>query len=64
MKATLRFQNIEQSEEFITGWSRATSKGHTVRIKDFTSGETEVTVYNVSKKGKEFIDNYAAKLNK
>ena len=63
MNATLKFKNYEQSEEFTTAWSRATSKGHTMRVKDFTSGETEITVYNVTKLGREFINNYIAKLN-
>lgn len=57
MKATLKFQNNKQATEFAMAWSRATTGGHTL-------GDTDVTVYNVDKIGKEFIENYIAKLNK
>jgi len=56
MNATLKFQTNKQATEFAMAWSRATSNGHTL-------GDTDITVYNVDNKGKEFIENYISKLN-
>ena len=56
MKATINFQNNKQATEFAIAWSRHTSGGHTL-------GDTDITVYNVDEAGKNFINNYIAKLN-
>ena len=56
MKATLKFQTSKQAQNFALAWSRFTLGGHTL-------GDTEITVYNIDDKGKEFIKNYVAKLN-
>jgi|SaaInl59LU_5_DNA_1037362.scaffolds.fasta_scaffold01639_6 hypothetical protein len=56
MNATLKFQTNKQATEFAMAWSRATSNGHTL-------GDTDITVYNVDNKGKQFIENYISKLN-
>lgn len=56
MKATLNFQTIEQAEKFALAFSRKTLGGHIV-------SNTKVTVFNIGKDEKIFIDNYINKLN-
>ena len=57
MKATLKFQTNEQANDFALAYSRKTLGGHIV-------GDKEVTVFNIDKDKKKFIDSYVNSLNK
>ena len=56
MKATLKFQTNEQAEKFALAFSRRTLGGHIL-------GNKQVTVFNIGKDEKLFIDNYVNNLN-
>lgn len=56
-KATINFITRDQANEFARLWSRKTLTGHVIN-------KSSVTVYDVDKSKKEFIDNYISKLNK
>ena len=56
MKATLKFQTNEQAEKFALAFSRRTLGGHIL-------GNKKVTVFNIGKDEKLFIDNYVNNLN-
>jgi len=60
MKATLTFSNRAQAEDFSTKWTRFSKCGTMIG-----SGleNVEVTVWDIDKKGKKFIDDYVSKIN-
>lgn len=61
MKATLKFSDYNKANDFAVAYKFATLSSPVVG--DEANGITEVTVYNVDDKAKEFINNYIAKLN-
>lgn len=62
MKATLNFANLEIATAFIRAWALRTLKGHD-RSAMKEDGTFDVTVYDVTESEKEFIVDYANKLN-
>lgn len=62
MKATLKFSDYTKANDFAVAYKFATLSSPVVGPTD-TEGVTEVVVYNVDDKAKEFINDYISKLN-
>jgi len=62
MKATLRFKNYTQANDFAIAYKFHTLSSPVVSEED-AEGNTSVTVYNVDEDSKNFINNYITKLN-
>ena len=63
MKATLKFKNYTQANDFAIAYKFHTLSSPVVSSAD-TEGNTSVTIYNIDDDSKTFINNYIAKLNK
>ena len=63
MKATLKFSNYTQANEFAIAYKFHTLSSPVVS-EEGSEGITNVTIYNIDEDSKSFIDNYIAKLNK
>lgn len=60
IKATLTFANRLQAEEFAVKWARYSKKGHIVGAG---TENVAVTIYDLTEKDKEWVDNYVNQLN-
>lgn len=60
IKATLTFPNRLQAEEFATKWARYSKRGHIVGAG---TENVPVTIYDLTEKDKEWVDNYVNQLN-
>ncbi len=59
-RATLKFKNRSQAEQFAISWTRYSKTGHMIG-----SGTTnvEVTVYNITDNDKNWIEEYISNIN-
>ncbi len=58
MKATLTFPNRELANKFTRYWACETLTGHSMSATHKTTGEVEVTVYDVTDDKKQLIENF------
>jgi hypothetical protein len=63
MKATLKFSNYTQANDFAVAYKFHTLSSPIVS-NEGPEGVTSVTIYNINEKSKSFINNYITKLNK
>ena len=63
MKATLKFSNYTQADDFAIAYKFHTLSSPIVS-EEGLEGVTSVTIYNIDEDSKSFIDNYITKLNK